>query len=1659
MSAASTNPTASFTPYKIARAKNTNSNTADFRPTPAAAMVSGSYDSQQDDDAVAPAVGPVPSASWEDSLESASELDEDRKSEAEERQQKMLDSTTPTLVDEDEEYEEEDEEEMVSLEKEWLRRTNPLDSNNNSLGSMPVVQDQGTSAHLRRTPGASMYQSSVERSQAHRRTPGASAMHRSSNDTDGTAPTGESVGGGAASILGYSLTLSTPVGAPRPSGGLEYSDDEEQRPIPYPPASASKVLGSSSESRPPLPRQGSGNSGRDAYSYTPTSLSLSKNPHLQMGRTFSPHTIRLTESLDTILQDEEEDNVGLHREANSEVFHQQIKEAEATEDEPSGAEDWSSSYTFESNRSPGQVRRNRVSAKSSQKDKNDLLSKKTRNMGESIPSTNESEDSALPTNNSNGPKFEFNANHSNTFRKIQKPDNRGDESGGGAFQSFNRSNTTSTDTAESSDDRASPKPLNFSGAFVPPTKPTAGSYGHSKPSLLRPTTVTASSSFHPPGGGSQATAKEQPQPTAPITMPNEYNDRKHVFVHHLHHYGPPVQQVPQNQVFGGLGHHHQFMPPHQHPPGGMYGQPHMRDHDQAHFHPSNLAFGPNQFAVLPPPHGISPPMVPTMSGSPYSFEHPGYMHHPGQVQHAPNMPPPAMWPVQHSHSPMNQFVDENLSRANMGGGWGTPVDFGYQNGHGFGMPNPGMQHPMHNLSVSPIPPGWDRGGSPAFPMNDPNMPFMQQQQQQHRGESPNFAPPLQTQSWQQEPSTDSSAAGQADQLLLFNTAPTAKKQQPKRTEDESVDVLPPKNVDSRRVEKSRANQMNSEMVDKGRSQRKMDVIKNQKSPKGRKGGGRTDGTFEKPNQRKSGEEEGVASSAITKKSPKSKVSPKRKKNQPKDGPKSPKGSNNQKNSQGGAHIRSNDQSSNADTTDIRRAELVESPATRIAFKDFCRQFRAKERVSFLEAEQFARNSLEDGSLPTRVHWRVYLELADLAKRANKFDEARKLYENVCTTQPYACQGWLEYSKLEEECGNLRKCAQILHDGLDYCEYNENLLIRAIKHEEKMGHLNSARQFLGRLKHVGIEKVWRTLLEGALLEARAGNDKMARRVLKYLMHHVSWYGPLYSEAYSLERELGCPQEALLVVERGLKEIPRYGPLWFGAFRLCEGLDTSQKAYDLPLAMEFVNRATKSISRELIWKVHLDAALMQERAALNAVAENPNLSLDDMLILCRRTFAKTVMNCPPNLCWKVWLAVGRMELSVGRTEEARKFFFRAFSVVPDKGRAAVMLESSRLEEFAGDTKLARAILCKARNESGSDWKVWLESVFLEIRDGEQKRAVNLVKRALQRHTGTGRLWAALVQLYHGDGEHVQCNSLKYALQAVPKSGEVWCEGARIHLNPFVPTFDMDTARRHLCFATKFTPQYGDSFVETLRLQLLIKWITPISDIFLETMIERVNAVTSCSEINDEALYDAIGFCVRECSRVVLTATSSVGCDEDVQDETVALIRSRLTANFVQKAMEDTNLELSCSNADPNYGLLWFHCRHSPTDTARVVLLRARDIISSDLMKSAHIYIAAILRRAGIIAALRNEIENINDARSLKVHAVEALLMDRLRRAPSLECMLREEDRDERTDVVLLESTSPGTDFVTGLIDANKCIPLQSRSVVERRKILFGSDSLVS
>jgi len=147
-----------------------------------------------------------------------------------------------------------------------------------------------------------------------------------------------------------------------------------------------------------------------------------------------------------------------------------------------------------------------------------------------------------------------------------------------------------------------------------------------------------------------------------------------------------------------------------------------------------------------------------------------------------------------------------------------------------------------------------------------------------------------------------------------------------------------------------------------------------------------------------------------------------------------------------------------------------------------------------------------------------------------------------------------------------------------------------------------------------------------------------------------------------------------------------------------------------------------------------------------------------------------------------------------------------------------------------------------------------------------------------------------------------------------------------------------------------------------------------------------------------------------------------------------------------VDTSELELHCCSANPNYGHLWFQCRISPIDSVREVIAQAKDVMASDIINYSFVYVAAMVRRAGIMMMIIHHPEIVvnNGAENLSSNDFDRIVDQQLRLAPTL-------------DVMLSEKEVTGSMFVTGLTDCNKS--WDAYSLAEKRRILFGSDSLVN
>ena len=481
---------------------------------------------------------------------------------------------------------------------------------------------------------------------------------------------------------------------------------------------------------------------------------------------------------------------------------------------------------------------------------------------------------------------------------------------------------------------------------------------------------------------------------------------------------------------------------------------------------------------------------------------------------------------------------------------------------------------------------------------------------------------------------------------------------------------------------------------------------------------------------------------------------------------------------------------------------------KVAYKDYMKTVKEVETEGLYKVLDFVYRSL--ATLPQNLHWQLFMELADLAKRENKIEDARKLLELSVKLQPFAHQAWLEFSKLEEECGRMSLARKFLMLGLHFSPVSDQLAVKFIKIEEKLGNIKISRNILGGLRDLQVEKNWKILLEGSLMEARAGNLSTARHILKNLVFHCDSFGAVYLEAIKFEEKWGSNLEiALDLCEKGIKNNPRYGPLWFTYLRVLEKSNSFYQSLDISKRQEsLLSDAEKYLSKELLWKLYLDYSLFLEKR--------------NSLESCSKYLKQAISTAPDNLRWKAWVAAARVELKAGRSESALKLFGASLDEVPLKQRPLVLVELSQAYELLQNPHKSRALMVEACDRSKQDWKIYLERINLEMRSGFFLEALEISKEAVARYYSTGRLWASLIQLLHADRQSVekdlQFKAFLLAIKEVPKSGEVWCEGARLRLNPFTKHYDLHKAEEYLNYAIQFTPQYGDSFIELLRVYLL-------------------------------------------------------------------------------------------------------------------------------------------------------------------------------------------------------------------------------------------------
>jgi la-related protein 1 len=423
--------------------------------------------------------------------------------------------------------------------------------------------------------------------------------------------------------------------------------------------------------------------------------------------------------------------------------------------------------------------------------------------------------------------------------------------------------------------------------------------------------------------------------------------------------------------------------------------------------------------------------------------------------------------------------------------------------------------------------------------------------------------------------------------------------------------------------------------------------------------------------------------------------------------------------------------------------------------------------------------------------------AEIAKRLSEHRLSIELYAKATETDPQTPASWIDRAKLLEGFGNYAGAEEVLQIGILRTPHSEQLIHKLLRAYEGMNSPEKARYFLGSM--FGDRRVDQEVLltEGAVFEIRQGNVRKAMELLNLIRAGSGLKATITSDLVQHFERCGLIRSVHDFVHESSQLNPRNAIVcqtWLKSQRNAATLLRLLKETSGKWTPEFTDKMTATVCETL-------AQIGSLRSA-------------------RLLLAESLMRCAPPQRYKLLMTATIIELVHGDLALSPLLVNWTEKLTPGKLKPTIWILSAKVSELLRDVDRALVILRHVVAEYSAEWRVYIELAqhFLHRNDVEQ--AIQALNDGLRKHPGSGRLWAFRVQLEAFVGLEEQTVTLRKAIEAVPKSGEVWCEAARIALNPLSRFFNLAAAKRYLEFAYRFTPQHGDSLVEMVRVELLEK-----------------------------------------------------------------------------------------------------------------------------------------------------------------------------------------------------------------------------------------------
>lgn len=405
---------------------------------------------------------------------------------------------------------------------------------------------------------------------------------------------------------------------------------------------------------------------------------------------------------------------------------------------------------------------------------------------------------------------------------------------------------------------------------------------------------------------------------------------------------------------------------------------------------------------------------------------------------------------------------------------------------------------------------------------------------------------------------------------------------------------------------------------------------------------------------------------------------------------------------------------------------------------------------------------------------MWLALAKL----ETYDNARKVLNQARNAVPTEPAIWITASKLEEANGNGHAADKIIEKAISslaqfHVVTDREFWLREAEVAEEVLAPYTCRAIVKNTIHYGLEdedkkRVWMDDAESCLQKTPPAVET-ARAIYNFALSQFPSHKSLWVAAATLEKDFGGVSDKLeAILKEGVKNCPHAEILWLMAAKekwlnndipgaravLVEAFNANTDSEQIWLAavkLEWENnelerarallaKARERAPSERIWLK--SALLSQELGDLteslklldSAIEKYPYFAKFYMMAgsicqnglenftLAKEYFSKGLQNCPESI--PLWILAVRLEEVSKGTNKARSTIEVARLKNPKDD--ALWLESIRLERRAGNNKLCEALMAKAIQTCPTSGVIWSEDLLTCEKAQQKSKSIDALKK---------------------------------------------------------------------------------------------------------------------------------------------------------------------------------------------------------------------------------------------------------------------------------------------------------------------------------------------